>query len=75
MLVIYQRYSLNVVALSCVRNQGGAANGRSTVRDMYVADLYLELRCICTLSPALAVGRYKSSLAVPPNTPSKYLLP
>lgn len=70
MLVIYLRYSSNVVALSCVRKQGGAAN---TVRYMYVADLYLKLHCICTLSPALAVGRYKSSLVVPPNTPSKYL--
>lgn len=73
MLVIYLWHSSNVVALSCVRKQGGA-NGWSTVRYMYVADFIVpQTCCICTLSPALAVGRYKSSLAVPPNTPSKYL--
>lgn len=47
----------------------GAQYGTCTL----LTDLYLELHCICTLSPALAVGRYKSSLAVPPITPSKYL--
>ncbi|PKK49362.1 hypothetical protein CI102_5996 [Trichoderma harzianum] len=75
MLVIYLRCSSNVVALSCVRKQGGAANSRSTQYGTctLLTDLYLKLHCFCTLSPALAVGRYKSSLAVPPNTPSKYL--